>query len=562
MTVAPPSDSPAAPPATDAPAAAEGASATPATPAEAAPAVSKEDAAWEALRARVIQWIEPIPGAAPAGAAMKFDPRYEDIAREIEKLDSPLALVVDWPAVTQKTGELLNGATKDLALAAYLSMGLYSTRGLPGLGMGMVLLCELSERYWDTMFPELKRLRARGNVMSWFVDRVSLSLPTVTVSGADRAVVQDLSVAARKLASVVRDRFESHGPAMGPLLETVERMLLSLPPEAPPPPPPGATQPAQPSEAGGQQTATAQPAAAASAGTPLAAAAPAAMGEGADATQYLRDVGTSLASAAGTIRRANLADPLGYRVLRVGLWLHLAQEPPSAPGGKTQVPPLSPKVRAQLEAMANNAKWPELIEEAESALVMTRFSLDLHRFTANALGQMGTQYEPARRALLAELAGFVRRLPGLVNLTSQDGTPFADAATRAFLDAELPSGGGAGGGAGAGEGEDDSWIAETRGQAASGKLADAIGTIQEHLSTARSARGRFRARMALAEAASIGGNTRWRARSSRRWSARSRGAASTSGSPRWQRRAWRVSSNVCARWRGRTRLRWSLGRLP
>ncbi|RKH11628.1 type VI secretion system protein TssA, partial [Corallococcus sp. CA053C] len=155
------------------------------------------------------------------------------------------------------------------------------------------------------------------------------------------------------------------------------------------------------------------------------------------ATDFLRNVGASIVSAAGLVRRANTADPLAYRMLRTGLWLHLSQPPAPGANGRTSLPPFPPAMRERLERMATHSRWAELLEEAESALVQHRFALELQRYVANALAGLGPTHAAAREALVLELTALLRRMPGVVELITSDGTPLTDAATKQWLSAEV-----------------------------------------------------------------------------------------------------------------------------
>ncbi|MFY0524005.1 type VI secretion system protein TssA [Archangium gephyra] len=409
----------------------------------------------DSLRERARAWLEPISAEAPCGTPSKHHPTYEAVFTEVARLESPAGEAVRWEHVVQGAGELLRSTSKDLWLASYFAYGLYATEGLPGAITGATLLAELTENYWQGLFPEASRLRSRGLALSWYVEHMTRVLPTVQADGTSPAVVEALAAAVSKLAEVTRARLATHGPALGPLLTNIERLRTSLPTGTPPavaatppataalPPTVSTPAPATPVEA---------PAAASPAPTPTTAPPPPASaalaaqlpttpaGEltSADAaTDFLRNIGSSLASAAGVLRRANPADPLAYRILRTGLWLHISQPPPTGAHGRTSLPPLPPALRTKLETLAANARWVELLDETESATVQYRFALDLQRFTTSALTALGSTHASARETLLLELSSLLKRMPGVVELVAADGTPLADAATKEWLQREV-----------------------------------------------------------------------------------------------------------------------------
>ncbi|HYO53066.1 type VI secretion system protein TssA [Archangium sp.] len=418
----------------------------------------------DSLRERASKWLEPISAEAPGGAPSKHHPTYESVFAEVARLESPTGEAVRWDEVVRDAGELLRTTTKDLWLASYLAYGLYMTEGLPGAITGATLLAELTERYWQGLFPEASRLRSRGLALSWYVERMKHVLPNVQADSTSPAVVEALSSAVSKLAEVTRTRLAAQGPAMGPLLTSLERLRANMPKEAVPPaaaePTPPAPVPAQPDPTPALAAPTEAPAAASPAPvTPTPPPAPAAppptpaattvqasqlpaapVGElsSADAaTDFLRNIGSSLVSASGVLRRANPADPLAYRLLRTGLWLHITQPPPAASNGRTSLPPLPATLRTKLETLSTHSRWAELLDEAESAMAQYRFALDLQRFSVHALASLGATHASAREALLLELTSLLKRLPTVVELVASDGTPMADAATKEWLKREV-----------------------------------------------------------------------------------------------------------------------------
>jgi type VI secretion system protein VasJ len=418
----------------------------------------------DSLRERASKWLEPISAEAPAGAPSKHHPTYESVFTEVARLESPTGEAVRWDEVVRDAGELLRTTTKDLWLASYFAYGLYMTEGLPGAITGATLLAELTERYWQGLFPEASRLRSRGLALSWYVERMKHVLPSIQADSTSPVVVEALSTAVSKLAEVTRSRLAAQGPAMGPLLTSLERLRASMPAEAAPPPaaapsapaptPPAPTPaPATPAPAAPAEAPVAASPAPAAPPPPPAAPPPAPVtaihasqlpavpgGEltSADAaTDFLRNIGSTLTSASAVIRRANPADPLAYRLVRTGLWLHITQPPPTSAQGRTSLPPLPANLRTKLETLSTHSRWVELLDESESALSQYRFALDLQRFSVHALAGLGDTHAPAREALLLELSSLLKRLPTLVELVASDGTPMADEATKEWLKREV-----------------------------------------------------------------------------------------------------------------------------
>ncbi len=452
----------------------------------------------ETLRTKTKPFLDPIPGApTPAGAAARLDPAYQAVANEVAKLDSPAGGDIDWKAVVSGAGGLLKAKTKDVVLASFLAHGMQATGGLDGLATGLALVADLVDQYWDTAFPEVKRIKGRVNAIQWLMERTKATLPAVQAGAKDAGAVEGLEAAAQRLAEVVRGRFADQAPAMGPLLDEVTRLKGEVEAARPPPAPPPSAETAP----AGAPSAPVAPSA-----SPLPDAPAAALGGAEQATDFLRNVGASIVSAAGVVRRAEPTDPLAYRILRTGLWLHL-QAPPPATGGKTPVPPPPESLRAQLAALAQNQKWSALIEEAESSLQQHRFWLDLHRHSAQALGALGGGYARARETILVEVRALLARMPALSSLSFSDGSALADSQTKSWLDEEVAPRAAAAGAAthGALDAGDAEKLAEAKKQLAGGQLAEALSALRALAAARPDGRGRFAARLELAKAAAGAG---------------------------------------------------------
>ncbi len=506
-------------------------------------------------------WTAPISDAAPSGASAKEDERYLSITTEIARLDSPTTEKIDWKkvwsTVVSQGGELLQEKSKDLLIASQMAYALYRQENLQGLLKGVALLTGLVENFWPTLFPELKRIKGRAAAVQWFLDKSEIQLKQYTPVPGDRDTLDNLTVILKRFNASAREKYGDSTPAIGKLREMIERLVFDAGPsqeeldaqraeaeaqqkaeaeeraraeaaakakaddaakqaaaqqQQPQPsqaaPPPVAQQAPPP--------VVARPAQAVSAPTETAAPPPADVSE---VTQWLGGVGSTIASTAATVRGASDATALAYRMLRIGLYMHLVDPPPADASGKTKVPPPNPGLRKQIETIANNQKWAALVEETESALGAMRFWLDLHRYSAQALAGLGESHAKARAELMQEVAVVLRRLPQLPALQFADGTPFADAQTRSWIDGEVLAGGGGGGGAvaapagggaapvivvqqgGGGAGEEAAVVNEAKKLAAAGKGADAIAMLQAKASSAPSEAARFRYRLGVGQVA-------------------------------------------------------------
>jgi type VI secretion system protein ImpA len=107
--------------------------------------------------------LDPIPGDAPAGVDLRYDPIFDKI-KEARREEDDLPQgdwvrarkVAEWPIVEKLTGDALAKQSKDLQLAAWYTEALLHRHGPEGLHAGLTLLSVLLERFWDGCFPSVE----------------------------------------------------------------------------------------------------------------------------------------------------------------------------------------------------------------------------------------------------------------------------------------------------------------------------------------------------------------------------------------------------------------------
>jgi len=181
-------------------------------------------------------------------------------------------------------------------------------------------------------------------------------------------------------------------------------------------------------------------------------------------------------------------------LLRMSTWLDV--ELPPVQGNLTQIRQIPADrldfFNQQLQA-GNHAL---LINEVESSFGNAPFWLDAHRFTAMALESLG--HMDAQRAVICDLAAFLRRFPKLLEFQFMGGKPFADDQTRLWIETNVLTGPDAGSGlstpSAAGTTENTLWLElsrEARQFAVKGKFREGVNVFQERRRQAVSRRDRF-----------------------------------------------------------------------
>lgn len=129
--------------------------------------------------------LAPVPGAAPCGPSMRYDPAFlalrqarveDDPTLPMREWERPLTKA-DWRAVAGECAALL-GRTKDLQLAAWLCDAWLRQHQLLGFAAGAELLTQLVERYWDDLHPLIEDgdSDARVAPFTWMNESLPLTL--------------------------------------------------------------------------------------------------------------------------------------------------------------------------------------------------------------------------------------------------------------------------------------------------------------------------------------------------------------------------------------------------
>jgi type VI secretion system protein VasJ len=92
---------------------------------------------------------EPIQAEQPTGADVRYDPFFEQLQAEVDKLSTPSAAsAVDWGKIVNLAAEILAQKSKDLLAASYLAVALIYTRKFEGLALGLQFYRDLLEKFW------------------------------------------------------------------------------------------------------------------------------------------------------------------------------------------------------------------------------------------------------------------------------------------------------------------------------------------------------------------------------------------------------------------------------
>ncbi|NPV05339.1 MAG: type VI secretion system protein TssA [Syntrophaceae bacterium] len=436
----------------------------------------------------------PVSAERPCGSDVRYDPAFEELQAEVDKLSSPSASgSVNWEKVVRFASDILAHKSKDLVVAGYLAVGLVYTRQHEGLAIGVKLLTDLVGKYWEELYPPRERMRGRLRAMEWWAEKTEAAVRQLPQTPVPAALAAKLAEHTGRLEQFMRRHLD--GP---PSLAAIREWLCTLCPQeekAEPETPQAraAPQPAEPVPAAGP--------------VPDAAPSPAAAEPGIRSPQgaqrELESHLQRLREIAGRLWQQDPANPLVYRLNRKSLWLSVESLPPAA-GGRTRIPAPTGEVARMLFDLRNTGNAEALLKAAEGRLPQFIFWLDLNRLVAEALARLGNRHLKAHGVVCQETAFLLYRLPGLENLSFADGTPFANPETRNWLKGialhARPAGEArtdAPPGAVPGEDRIAGEVAEAEALVGQGLLLEALETLQRNLKQASSGRDRILWRLAV-----------------------------------------------------------------
>ncbi|MBP1713264.1 MAG: type secretion system and ImpA-related domain protein [Deltaproteobacteria bacterium] len=367
---------------------------------------------------------EPIQPDQPTGSDMRYAPEFEVLQAEIDKLSQPSASGgVDWKRVEKLASEILAGKSKDLLAASYLSVSLVYNRQAEGLALGIQIVRDLVENFWENLYPAKTRMRGRIMAIEWWLEKLEASLkqaePISVSSDLLKSIQKYLAEIDQFLGQKIEEAPSTRGlqefvnthsiqtteqPASGQAVST----STGKPTESSPPSPPRTARPELKVEEAGT------------------------IASKRDAERGLEQALRKIQEVTGFLWQEDLSSPQAYRLARMAAWAGVDSLPPAA-NGRTRIPPPAAQAESVLTDLKERGEFESLLKSAEERLPEFIFWIDLNRWVAEALSHLGKRYHEAREAVCQETAFFLQRFPGLEDLLFADGTPFAATETREWL---------------------------------------------------------------------------------------------------------------------------------
>ena len=366
----------------------------------------------------------------PAGREVRELEGFLELQSEIDRTQSISASgAVDWKKVQRLSEEILDKEGKDILVACYLSVALTRNAGAPGFLAGLLVLNDLVEGYWESLFPPPKRIRGRRNAMTWWIDQLKEILPKLD---NPTLAPQELANAREVIGKLNRSMGEKDPE--GPLLNSLIALVGALPvsdPEPPEetvetPPPAQSPRPIEPQESS------------------IRPAVELSIPEE-DPEKALEHIYTVMRHVSENLLESDPADFRACRYARMAVWDAISEIPESQ-DQVTRIPPPPHQIQSALESVLGSENHDDLVSFCETQQAVYPFWLELSFHEANALEKMGSNGIKASFAIKGEVYFLSKRLLGIESLAFSDNTPFLSPGGQEWLESlqsgDAPSKGG------------------------------------------------------------------------------------------------------------------------
>lgn len=452
--------------------------------------------------------LTPIPGDNPSGTYLYYAPIYDKIkeARRQDEDSGPSGVwtrerkMADWNQVIKLAGEALATQSKDLQLAAWLTEAYFKKEGFPAFRDCLVMLRQLVETFWDTIYPEIEDGDAefRATPIAWIgnfdlqikmapITRGGLSAFDYRIAssvgykqdaengGSQKLEEYNAKVAEGKtsadafdadfektpkkyyvelsetfvstleeldnLQRVCEEKFGDDSPGFSKLRGALEETQVTVKnllnrKREKEPDAPAAGE--EPAEPEVEEAAPVyeQSSGAAPVAAPVKKKAGAMAAEPQDADDALARIVT----VARYLRVLDVYSPAPFLMLAGFRFGELRAGGDTIDAMKLEAPPT--EIRQGMKKASIESNWEEVYKLCVDALALPcgRGWLDLHRYAAKACTELGWYHEGTRRGIISMVRGMLQDYPDLHKMTLMDDTPTANGETLSWIEADVLTG--------------------------------------------------------------------------------------------------------------------------
>ncbi|MDY0361136.1 MAG: type VI secretion system protein TssA [Desulforegulaceae bacterium] len=387
----------------------------------------------------------PITKENPCGIDITYEPEFEELQQEIDKLSivSSNPEGVDWGKVVNLSELILKEKSKNLLVAVYLSQGLIKTKGFEGFLTGTKIISDILENYWDSFFPPPKRKKGRSNSIRWWYEKTDLYLKNIDPEfRINKEDANFLIKQIKALDSLLSEKFED-SPILNTIIQNVQKIPFNLEKEdakIDEIPKPSKAEKIENNESQNipqtikESLKKESPEKENLSNKVLPEQVNSELIKNdKDAAKALKQGFDILVKTCNYYFFKDISNPVSYKISRLYTWAQIEQLPVTEKNNKTLLPPPDSAIKKSIENMIFSKNYESAVITSENNLRNYIFWLDLNRYSAAALGEMGEKYLKAKITIETETSGFIKKFINLENFCFSDGTPFADNETKSWL---------------------------------------------------------------------------------------------------------------------------------
>ena len=351
-----------------------------------------------------------------AGGDVRFSSEFEAIERELSKASSMHESgQIDWLKIRESSESLLRTQSKDVRVGAWLAWALYQRESFQGLLAGLGLLHYLCAHHWAEVHPQ--KPRTRSAAISWLVPRVEQVLTENIAIKEQLPLFRRLVEHLEGLDAACTAHLRDDAPLLLPISRRLKSMVQRAADNQPEPGVVGAAV-AQVKQAATQLFTPGAP-----------------IDNEKEAHKALRAQQENARPLCAWWLKQKATDLRAYRLNRTLLWLSIDAVPERNSEQVTALRGLPADKLKAYQDRYDQGKYADLLVELEASLAKAPFWFDGQRMVWECLQELSA--EMAMREVEIHFALLIQRLPGIIELRFHDGVPFAEPATRAWINAHV-----------------------------------------------------------------------------------------------------------------------------
>ena len=359
---------------------------------------------------------KPINDSNFAGEDIRYSSEFELLEAELAKAGALHNTAgIDWQKVREGSEMLLASLSKDLRAAAWLTWSLFQRESFAGLQAGLNVLQYLCSNHWAELHPHKARTRAAA--INWLLPRLEQIFSEDVPVGEQLPLFRSLAEQLHALEQCLSSHLGEDAPLLLPLCRQLDGMVKRASH--------GQAQPGTVSSAIAQVKQVASQVFAP--GSPIE--------NDKEALKALRNLQEQARPLTAWWLKQRTSDLRPLRFARTLLWLSIDSLPEHNGEQITALRGVPADKLASYRDRFAQGQYADLLVDLENSTARAPFWLDGQRLAWECLQALDA--EQAMREVEIQLALFLQRVPRLEELCFHDGTPFADAETRAWISGQV-----------------------------------------------------------------------------------------------------------------------------